>query len=315
MESKILIGFKGFASHWSGVTKLLTPDWVIIILCYFLLNIWLPTAIAEENLDVKTYSLTNSPLLINPQGFQGNNQLFVKAHVRFVNDCYADAGVDVTYIDLPVYGSKDVQRLLILKQKINPEGCYDIYHPVVRPFKIFSKALPTINNFMLIDHVIGTDRKLIPPPVSLQVTRQGNIPCDTDEETAQEAFPPKGSTGKIPELSAAHITSINIDDLVRYTFEAKVPVSKGKTVGEAFSVWRFETRFGVEEHLESQITDWLFLLPKFQEKSGTTLESKVFHIEIEGAKGAARRLGIVNPLSSILHIEQRGKPFTFLDVI
>lgn len=269
----------------------------------------LPMAKAAETMDVTSYSFTNSPLLIAPKACRANDRLHVVAQARFVNDCYADAGIDASYIDLGDSVS-GIHRVLILQQRVDPEGCPDIFMPEVRPVMVVARAAEFVQNVYVLDHVARQEAgDLMPPPVPLPVSSSSGD-CE-NEALVVRASPLAGFTGRVPSLASARILSVTEERMVWYAVELVASVPKGRPLGESLAGWRFETRIGVSESESVPVTDWLLILPKHGVRFDGERAPATFQIELVGAGDVDRRLGLLNPLAGR---ERERKPFAFFHV-
>lgn len=286
---------------------------VLLILLVCLCSSKAAKANTIEVTELEEYSFANSPLLLNPVAYQNVDHLCIATDAKFMNSCYADAGVDALFVDLPATDTQKLQRVIITKQKINPEGCPDIFQPVVRPFTIVTKAVLPVSKLIFIDHIAKDKLQIIPPPVSIQIGPKPYLD-KSEKRTESVAFSLDGLYGEVPIVKEARVASVSVDNLVNYLLEIYLPVLTGKDVGKNFKVWRYETRFSVEGREQSSVTDWILILPKYKGFENR-METKDTHtlLKLKGAKGAVRRVGLINPLSET-KLKTGENSFLFLDV-
>ena len=86
-------------------------------------------------------SFTNDPIVVNARLDASHEPWRLHFDARFSNDCLADAGVQLGYVDVDPKKPERATRVLWLQQVPDPRGCPDIYQPVTRAF--FASIEPT----------------------------------------------------------------------------------------------------------------------------------------------------------------------------
>ena len=259
---------------------------------------------AHAEIMVKEHSFTNSPQLISPLATKSKNHIRLLAKAKFMNDCYAEAGVQASFIDLANRESNRVtQRIILLHQKVPAEGCPDMYSPAYLSIEILSKADERLDSIILLDHSGREgDSAPLPPPTSIPISDSSESNIKHEKFHSIIAQPLGGESPRIPTLSSVQIKSISRVPHLKYTVEITMSSSVHLKKPTQLSVWRYETRIGSGEPKEPPVIDWLVIqfAPCSQDSGKTKMETKEtnFQITLEGARGFSRLMGLVNPIAN-----------------
>jgi len=97
-------------------------------------------------------SFANDPVVEWARLVKDSGEWLLLIRVQFMNACLADTGLIPQIFDLPrVGGGKPITRIVLLRQRINPDGCPDIFMPVTRRLDIVMRPSANIRYVILID--------------------------------------------------------------------------------------------------------------------------------------------------------------------
>ena len=272
------------------------------------------SVMAQDIVQIREHSFTNSPFLIAPKVFRHKGDLILVADARFMNDCLATAGLDASFVDL----QKMKERVFFFRQRVSQAGCPDMYSPTIRAIEVFAKQANKIKKIHLLDHVtLGKSSDVVAPPVSLQVSDQIQKHNVAFHHLRVEAYPASNVRLGIPTLSTVQMVDVSdVSDrqTIFYTVEFTLPTPTGYIAEDIFMVRRYETRIGADE--KSPVIDWIVILWKQNLPDIGTLgtkEKSTLSVTLEAAAAPPRQLGIVNPISSHAY-KSEGPPFAFFRI-
>lgn len=140
-----------------------------LLLLFFVACICIPvTANGTKRIESEYSSFANDPVIKWARLVKDSGEWLLLTRVQFMNDFLADTGAIPEFFDLPrVGGGKPITRIVLLRQRINPDGDPDIFMPVTRRLDIVMRPSPNIRHVILIDararatKAKATDRKAL----------------------------------------------------------------------------------------------------------------------------------------------------------
>jgi hypothetical protein len=139
---------------------------------------------------VEVHALGSDPWPLAASATRSQSDIVLRAMVRFTNDCLAQAGFEPIYRDL-ASARLTGTRLLLLRARRAPQGCPDIYAPVVRPFVLRVPNAEGVRQVVLLDEVSGRQPAIVTPSET------------NDSPVGGEPVVPAGA---LPLLTKAEIT-------------------------------------------------------------------------------------------------------------
>jgi hypothetical protein len=124
-----------------------------LLLLFFVACICLPvTANGTKRIEPEYYSFANDPVIKWARLMKDSGQWLLLVRAQFMNAFLFNTGVVAEIIDLPqVGGGKPITRIVLLRQRINPDGDPDIFMPVTKRIDIVMRPSTSIRNVILID--------------------------------------------------------------------------------------------------------------------------------------------------------------------
>jgi hypothetical protein len=163
-----------------------------VLLLWHVVDYSAARAEAVTNVEVvEVHALSSDPWPLAVSATRSQNDIVLRAMVRFTNDCLARAGFEPTYRDLASVRLTGT-RLLLLRARRAPQGCPDIFAPVARPFVLRMPNAGGVRQVVLLDEVSGRQPAVITPSET------------NDSPVGGEPVVPAGA---LPLLTKADITS------------------------------------------------------------------------------------------------------------
>lgn len=124
-----------------------------LLLLFFVACICVPvTANGTKRIEPEYSSFANDPVIKWARLVKDSGEWLLLIRAQFMNAFLFDTGVIPQIFDLPrVGGGKPITRILLLRQRINPDGDPDIFMPVTRRLDIVMRPSPNIRYVILID--------------------------------------------------------------------------------------------------------------------------------------------------------------------
>jgi hypothetical protein len=237
--------------------------------------------------------------------------------ILFANDCLADTGVLPEYFDLPLQSSdaKRSLRVLLLRQRVNPDGCPDIFMPVTRYVTVVTSPSSTVRTLAL----LNASREF--------ATGDRGLGVRTIEVTKERTS--AGGKGG-PRIRARDLTQVNyfptLDNLslsttregrrtYRYTLEFDAVAPSPCHLMKDVTVLLRERPQGGPGQDNGKMHDWLFVYCTGAggcAETGAQEVRKRYRISSEVPVDYERLLVVVNRLRN--GKETRERPFTVLEV-
>lgn len=124
-----------------------------LCLLFFVACICVPvTAESTKRIEPEYSSFANDPVVEWARLVKDSGEWLLLVRAQFMNAFVADTGVIPEMFDLPrVGGGKPITRIVLLRQRINPDGSPDIFMPVTRRLDIVMRPSPNIRYVILVD--------------------------------------------------------------------------------------------------------------------------------------------------------------------
>jgi hypothetical protein len=124
-----------------------------LLLLFFVACICVPvTANGTKRIEPEYSSFANDPVIKWARLVKDSGEWLLLIRAQFMNAFLFDTGVIPQIFDLPrVGGGKPITRIVLLRQRINPDGDPDIFMPVTRRLDIVMRPSPNIRYVILID--------------------------------------------------------------------------------------------------------------------------------------------------------------------
>lgn len=124
-----------------------------LLLLFFVACICIPvTANGTKRIEPEYSSFANDPVIKWARLVKDSGEWLLLVRAQFMNAFLFDTGVRPEIFDLPrIGGGKPITRIVLLRQRINPDGDPDIFMPVTRRLDIVMRPSPNIRYVILID--------------------------------------------------------------------------------------------------------------------------------------------------------------------
>jgi hypothetical protein len=220
---------------------------------------------------VEVYSFTNSPELSRAAWhIEDSRNWQVSFDSRFANECLADGGIEVTYVDIRAHSSSsaeagsmgDLTRVAWVTQKRTAGGCPEIYSPVTRPYVTEFPAAPNLDELVLLDYHEPGERVDIELQVfRLDRARNGRSSNFSGLGQSVTARPWHGQ-GTLPTLFSVNVSlqkRTHADSKQSYGIDLELADAEGCGASNAPRVLLLESRTGVSDRTGRDVFEWMFV--------------------------------------------------------
>lgn len=275
----------------------------------------LPVKAQRETIEPRYASFVNDPLIEGGRLERTTDEWRLSLDVKFANDCLADTGVIAESLDLPLRSS-DTQaslRVFLLRQRVNPGGCPDIFTPVTRRLTVVTSPSSTVRRLVL----INTNNEFSTQESGLRIHTLdvASAPQGTDPRTGPRIRANAlTQENEFPTLNQVSLSSVRQDARKdRYTLQFDVLASSRCHLAGGIIVQIIESPKG--DPRNGTMHDWLFVStrrkrPCVEEGPGSIW--KRYQISSEVTSEYSRQLVIVNRLRN--GGETQVRPFTILNI-
>jgi hypothetical protein len=210
-------------------------------------------------------SFANNPLVIEPRLFTASTPWELHFEARFANDCLADNGLNMGFVDVPPPSTNTGQRkrVVVVQQRQTGLACPEIFNPVTRPHVAEMPADPTL------DAVTFLDAVQVQIDGAATETRQ---PYVIDPAQPQAAQPFSGATrrtvaellfpeGRLPVLTDVTVAGERVSSVkFRYTISFDIVFPARCFADGRLHAEIIESRTSIGDQTAAKVIDWLFVV-------------------------------------------------------
>lgn len=257
---------------------------------------------AVDGLTLQEFSFANDPVLRGAELRRGPERWILQFEARFANGCLADAGINVAYADLADPRARSGgTRAVWVRQRVNPEGCPDIFQPVVRRYAAELAPWKGAHNFVVLNYAPEDAARDAEELQLFRVDLEGREESGTpDRERLRVDAVPLHAGDGYPVISRLEVEGARATLGYRYTVRFTALFATSCRAERGATAALIESRLGVSERTGGPVLDWLLVVNPIASDcpaSDGPPVSRAFEFAREVRADHDRRLVLLNPVT------------------